>query len=265
MVKKTEHTFMVCAYKESPFLEESIISLLEQSVKTNIEIATSTPNDYISGIADKYKLGIHINDTSSGIAGDWNFAYSKAQTELVTLCHQDDVFKKDYLENIMSALSSNEDVLIVFTDYAEIKKDKHITQNLLLIIKKIMLLPLRWKCNQTNIAIRRAILSFGCPICCPSVTYSRKNLKNFSFSNKFKCNLDWDAWERISREKGRFVYINKTLTLHRIHEESETSVSIADKTRHEEDSKMYEKFWPVPIASLLHKLYSLSEKSNKEK
>ena len=52
----TNHTFAICAYKESPYLEECITSLMEQTVKSEIFIATSTPNKYIDDIAAKYNL-----------------------------------------------------------------------------------------------------------------------------------------------------------------------------------------------------------------
>ena len=62
-----EHTFAVCAYKESPYLEECIKSLKNQTIKSNILIATSTPNDYIKGIADKYAIPYYINEGEGGI------------------------------------------------------------------------------------------------------------------------------------------------------------------------------------------------------
>ena len=46
-----KHTFVICAYKESEFLEECILSLKKQTVRSNIFIATSTPNKYIDDIA----------------------------------------------------------------------------------------------------------------------------------------------------------------------------------------------------------------------
>ena len=52
---KTNHTFAICAYKESPYLEECIESLINQTVKSNILIATATPSQYIDDIAAKYK------------------------------------------------------------------------------------------------------------------------------------------------------------------------------------------------------------------
>ena len=49
-----EHTFVICAYKESPYLEECVKSLIRQTIKSNIIIVTSTPNSYIEDIAGKY-------------------------------------------------------------------------------------------------------------------------------------------------------------------------------------------------------------------
>ena len=54
----TNHTFAICAYKESPYLEECITSLMEQTVKSEIFIASSTPNKYIDDIAAKYNLKV---------------------------------------------------------------------------------------------------------------------------------------------------------------------------------------------------------------
>ena len=50
------HTYVVCAYKESPYLEKCIESLKKQTVESRILVATSTPNELISGICEKYDL-----------------------------------------------------------------------------------------------------------------------------------------------------------------------------------------------------------------
>ena len=67
---KDQHTFAVCAYRESAFLEECVTSLLAQTVPSSILIATSTPNDHISGIATKYGIPLYINKGVAGITGD---------------------------------------------------------------------------------------------------------------------------------------------------------------------------------------------------
>ena len=49
---------------------------------------------------------------------------------------------------------------------------------------------------------------------------------------------------------------------HRIHEESETSNSIANNVRQTEDYEMFLKFWPKPIVNILMKYYVKSLKTN---
>ena len=51
-----KHTFAICAYKESKYLEACIQSLKKQTVKTNIILVTSTPNQYIEDLCKKYEI-----------------------------------------------------------------------------------------------------------------------------------------------------------------------------------------------------------------
>lgn len=113
-----------------------------------------------------------------------------------------------------------------------------------------------------NRFIRRRVLSLGNPICCPAVTYNKSLLGNFVFDTELKTNLDWAAWEEISRYKGRFIYVTEPLIGHRIHKESETSNTIENKKRASEDLMMLKKFWPSIIAGLIFHFYKKSEKAN---
>lgn len=262
---KNSHTFVVCAYQESPYLEECIQSLLNQTVKTTIVIITSTPNDYIKKIADKYKLSLLINSGKKGIAADWNFAIECVQTSLVTLAHQDDVYDKDYARMMINTLNRCEHPLIAFSDYSEIRNGKVVTTSKLLSVKRAMLMPMRLKRLWKNIGVRRMILALGNAICCPSVTLVKDNLQMPVFVNNMKSNIDWQAWETISKSEGEFVYIPVQLMKHRIHEASTTSELIEEKGRREEDLFMLRKFWPDWIASVIGWFYRSSEKSNKLK
>ena len=55
------HTFAICAYGESPYLEECIQSLLNQKTESKILIATSTPNSQILEMGEKYDIPIFVN------------------------------------------------------------------------------------------------------------------------------------------------------------------------------------------------------------
>lgn len=63
-------------------------------------------------------------------------------------------------------------------------------------------------------------------------------------------------------EQRGVLYCNEILMAHRIHEESETSAVIGDNLRSKEDYEMFLKFWNRPVAKVLTKIYSLSEKEN---
>lgn len=255
------HTFAICAYKESRHLEKCIVSLRKQTVKSKIIMITSTPNNYITEIAGKYGIELFVNE-NGGITEDWNYAYNKAVTDYVTITHQDDIYFPQYAKSVVDNMKERKKPIIGFSDYVEIRNDKKISSNKLLKIKRLMLMPLRISMFQKNKIVRRMILSLGCPICCPSVTFFKKNIEGNPFQSGFRSDEDWEAWEKLSRVKGDFVYVPKKLMGHRIHEESETTNILGDNARQKEDYIMYKKFWPECIAKRLAKVYSLSEKSN---
>lgn len=260
---KYQHTFAICAYKESPYLEACIKSIHEQTVRSNVLIATSTPNDYIKQLSEKYSVPLYINEGEKGITQDWNFAYKMAETELVTIAHQDDVYLPHYTEEILKLKAIAKNPLIIFTEYGELREERVVLNNDLLKIKHIMLYPLRFKIFWNSKFIRRRILSLGNPICCPAVTFVKTNLPEEVFTHGFRSNEDWEAWEVLSMLKGAFCYSKQIGMYHRIHEGSETSIIIGDNARTQEDFVMFCKFWPRPVAKLLAKIYASSEKSNK--
>ena len=256
------HTFVICAYGESKYLEECIVSVKKQTIESNVILATSTPNEYIKVLCGKYNIPIYVNNGETGITQDWMFAVSCAKTPFVTIAHQDDVYFEKYAEYAVEAYIKSKKPLIFFTDYWEIRNGEYTKSNKLLNIKRFMLLPLRIKAFQNKKWIRRLILSFGSAICCPSVAYAVDNLPKPLFFNHFRTNEDWEAWERYSKLDGDFLYCKEPLMAHRIHEESETTATIQETGRSAEDYEMFKKFWPDWIARFLVRQYKESEKSN---
>jgi len=259
----SNHSFVICAYRESPFLKECIQSLLRQTVKSKVLLVTSTPNQYISNIAKNFDIEYVINDGEKGMVQDWNYAYRQAKTKYVTLAHQDDVYSNNYTEEIVKEMKRAKNPLIAFTDYNEIRNDKIIKKNTMLQVKRIMLLPLKFRVLYKSRFVRRRILSFGCPICCPSVTYIKSNAGENFFDNKYINSCDYKTWVNLSNKKGAFIYTSKQLLGHRIYSESSTSLNITANIRQKEDLEILCEFWPKPIARLINKLYSTSENSNK--
>lgn len=258
-----DHTFALCAYGDSPYLEECIHSLKGQKIQSKIILATSTPSPYIDEIAAKFDIPVMINTGEKGIGADWNFAYGCATTPIVTIAHQDDLYEPEYTERMLEQINQAKKTILWFCDYWELRGTERVNDNKNMRIKHLMLSPLKIKAFHKSRFVRRRILSLGCPICCPAVTYVKEQAgeKNI-FSTEMKVSLDWDQWEKQSRKKGEFVYCPEPLMCHRVHEESATTELIASKTRSKEDMEMFCRFWPGWIAKRLEKMYSSSENSN---
>ena len=261
------HSFVVCAYGRSPYLQECVESLVRQTKKSRILIATSTPNEMITAVAEQYNLRVIVNPRKCGIAADWNFALRQTDTRLVTIAHQDDVYEPEYTEKVLKAFRKRQDAIILFTDYRELRGSLDTAsggwktgQSRLVKVKHLMLSPLRVRFLQKSRWVRRRILSLGNPICCPAVTYVKGRTPEPLFHGEMKSNIDWQAWEQLSRQRGAFVYIPEPLMQHRIHEESTTSALVGDHARREEDLYMYRKFWPGKIPELIWWFYGRNEK-----
>ena len=151
--------------------------------------------------------------------------------------------------------------MIAFTDYCELRDGRKTETNELLRIKRFLLSPLKIKGLQNSKFVRRRILSVGSPICCPSVTLVKEHLPEQPvFENNMKSNVDWQAWEKLSRLEGSFVYVPKRLMGLRIHEEATTAKMLKKSERRAEDIYMFCKFWPKPVACLLEMFYKKAEK-----
>ncbi|PWK22639.1 glycosyl transferase family 2 [Arcicella aurantiaca] len=256
-----KHTFVVLAYKESVYLEECILSLINQTEKSTIIISTATPNSFIDSIAQKYNLSLAIRKGVPTIANDWTFAYAQATTKYITLAHQDDIYLPNYTQNLLQK-ASKYDTSIAFCNYYEIRNKQIVKTNLLLFIKRILLLSLGINYVGKSKINKWLCLAFGSPICCPSVMYNKEKLGEWQFDNHFKVNLDWNSWLRVAKMQGAFVYTNKALMYHRIHTQSATTANLDDNFRHKEDIEIFTSLWGKTIGNIISKFYANSYKSN---
>lgn len=263
ILKSVKHTFVVLAYKESKYLESCIKSTLNQTLPTNVIIFTTTPNQRIKSLAKKYGLTLKIGKHSS-IGGDFDAALNATHSDLVTIAHQDDIYDPEYAEQIAKSFLANQGkkVQIIFSDYYEIRGNNKTYHNTNLMIKRVLLTPLKIDFLSNKKWAKRFVLKFGNAISCPAVTFNMKAVHLPLFECDMICNVDWQAWEKLSNQKGSFIFINRPLMGHRIHAESETSKTIESDLRSKEDYVIYQRFWPKKIAKMLTKAYKNSEKSN---
>ena len=204
------HTFVIPAYRESPYLESCIQSLLAQRIKSEIIMITSTENPHIRNLSEKYNIPLFINDKESGITQDWNFGLSRVKTGYATIAHQDDIYDRDYSFKILKYLSRSKRPLIAFSDYYEIRGRHKAYNTGMLRIKRFLLLPLRLQINWGNIFLRRRSLSLGDPIPCPSVTFCLDNIPKPLFKHHYRSCEDWEAWDMLSKLR-EILYMYQSL------------------------------------------------------
>lgn len=260
-----KHIFAVCAYGESDYLDACLDSLAAQESPSAILLCTATPSPRLEETARVRSLTYCVNTAAPNIAGDWNFAMAQAKAhgaDYMTLCHQDDLYLPGYGTAFRKAAQKDPDLLIWFSDYGERRGEETVSATRMLNIKRMLLWPLRIHALQKRRWAKRHALALGDAICCPAVTFNLNRLTLPLFERGMTTNLDWQTWEKLSREKGRFAFTPEVLMLHRIHPGSTTSQVLGEGGRRAQDEAMFRLFWPKPIARLLTHLYAASEKSN---
>ena len=260
MNNESQHTFVVLAYKESSHIQECISALKKQSIPSQIIVSTSTPSEFLNELCNKEKLKLIINPISGNIASDWYFGYSVAKTKYVTLAHQDDIYNENYTKEFVAKMDRFPNALIGFSNYSELICSKVVNNSLNLVIKKILLSPYYVFGHINSNFLKKYSLAFGSPICCPSVMYNKNNVGVFEFNTNMGCALDWDAWLYLSQCAGDFIYIRKNLLQHRIHSIAQSALYIKNGKRAAEELVIFKKIWPKSFATLVSKLYSVSQK-----
>lgn len=252
-----DHTFVILAYKESPYLKACVHSALNQTVKSKVIITTSTPSDFSRSIANSNQIEYIVNDSGkTGVVNDFNFAYTQAQTKFVTLAHQDDLFEPNYASNVIALMDQVEHPLIAFTNTSELIDGKLHKNSLKSFVKQILLFPFLFSKSVGSVFVKKWMLSFGNPINCPTVTFNKALIPNFEFSPEYPILYDWEAWIRLAKEKGSFVYLPQRLVQYRFHDGSVTSSQL-DKFKQEELS-ILKTIWGNFIGKLVFKIYQLN-------
>jgi glycosyltransferase involved in cell wall biosynthesis len=260
-----DHAFVIPAYGSSRFLSACLRSIAAQTLGgSQVIIATSTPSAQLDAVARQYRAPLRVNPRRAGIGSDWNFALDATDASLVTLAHQDDIYRPDYLERMHAALAKVSDALLGFSDFAEATTMGPRPPHLNMRLKQFL-------CRRAfgngdvirTTAARRRLLAWGNPICCPSVVLNRATAPRFQFAEDLRSNLDWEAWLRLAAQPGAFVYVREPLVIRRIHAGSETSALIADQQRLEEDRAMFGRLWPAPIAAIITLVYRASYRANR--
>ena len=279
------HSWAICAYGDSPYLEACLRSVSGQTLRTKAVICTSTPSPYIYELAEKYGMPVLVREGEPGIGRDWNFAYEQAETDLVTLAHQDDIYSSRYAETAVRAKERYPDMSLFTCDaavYKEPASDGTWTERLVSkgkaavrrhlpggdtkisfmtpvgTVKKLLRIPLRVTAWNDMTELKRAAVSLGNPIVCPSCTYDKPMCGPKLWDEELRFTVDWDALVKLSGKRGRWICDERPLMVNRIHKGAETSRLTGNGVREKEESDMFDRLLPPGIADTVKKFYRLS-------
>ncbi len=268
---KKSHAFAVCAYGKSPYLEECVRSLKRQSVPSEVMICTSTPSGWLSRLAEELHVPLYIREGESSLKEDWLFAWRTAGEthRLVTIAHQDDRYHRDYTKHLLAYAGRYPDMTVFASDYVVLRTEERKTQDGtrypvhteltaadgVRFVKMLMRLLLRIRPLSDRTWLKRSVLRFGNPICCPSCTYHYDRIGEAMFRSDSPFALDWENLYELAGMPGRFVCVEKPLLAYRIHDGATTKQCIEDHRRSKDELRMFEKLWPGWAARLLMHFY----------
>lgn len=252
------HTFVVPAFGEPKWIERCLDSIQHQTSTSRVVLTTSTPNAFLSAIAERRRLPLVVNPVRRGIASDWNFALVQGDTPWVSLAHQDDWYDRRYVELCLAHAVATPGSILVYTDATETVEGE--TRDVLNARMKRALSAIAFLGRPAIASTRRRrlLLSFGNPIPCPSAMINRAAVPQFRFPEGWNSNLDWSAWVSLATIPGAFVHVPHPLVHRTLHVDAATTRSLSDRAV--EDDRMFHQLWPSPIAAGLSRIYGASRR-----
>lgn len=203
-------------YNRYKLLLQCLESINNQTYK-NYEVIISNNNssDETKEIISCSDYTIYHHDINLNWYNNWNFCKNKASGDITVLCHDDDIYHKDYLNEVVSCFEKHNDVSLIHTS------SYHFYDNVSTsIIRKQRVDPYITNCSDYLIECSHN----WCNINCPTVAVRSLIYKNIDFDDKY-LSSDYFMWFRILRKGGKICYINKPLVYYRQHKSVKSNIN----------------------------------------
>ena len=216
-------------YNYSNYLYQRVYSILNQNYKIHeLIILDDASKDnslfYMKQIEQKISESVNVkvvvNDINSGNAfNQWQKGINLATGDYVWVAEADDYAKKNFLNEVVSPLKKNNNIVISYADTGFIDSNGYITKNSL--VDQIDILKTNhWNASYVNkgIAEINCYSYLNCTIPNVSGTIIKKGNYDeiFESAKKFHQSGDWFTYLNILN-LGDISFINKTLNYYRVH------------------------------------------------
>lgn len=125
---KCELSVIVPIYNSDKYLEETLISLINQTIFEKIEIilvndgSTDTSEKICKDYSKKFSNIILINKENGGVSSARNKGLENVKTEYVTFLDSDDIVSNDFYEKELNEIK-NENCDILIVDFEKVHED----------------------------------------------------------------------------------------------------------------------------------------------
>ena len=171
-------------------------------------------------ISESVNVKVVVNDINSGNAfSQWQKGINLATGDYVWVAEADDYAKKNFLNEVVSPLKKNNNIVISYADTGFIDSNGYITKNSL--VDQIDILKTNhWNASYVNKGISEinCYSYLNCTIPNVSGTIIKKGNYDeiFESAKKFHQSGDWFTYLNILN-LGDISFINKTLNYYRVH------------------------------------------------
>ncbi len=213
-------------YNYADYLPFAIESVLGQSF-TDFEliIQDDCSKDNTAEVVERYlsdrRLIFETNECNLGLAGNWNRCLSKARGEYLKFVFADDLLASpDCLARMSSVLDRDRSVSLVTSARNIIDSESR-------LVHVLSEFGSRSCTADGHKIISYCLLRLTNFIGEPSAVMFRRADSGRGFCPRYAHALDMEFWFHLL-EKGRFVFIDETLTSYRVHPRQKTNENVAN-------------------------------------
>jgi len=257
-------SIITASYNYEDYIKETIESVINQTY-TNWEMiivddgSKDNSVEVIKSYCEKdsrIKLFQHEGGINKGLAETVKLGISKARGEWIAFLESDDKFMPECLEEKVEIIKENPNIKFIFSDLETFGSGKtNFDKNsAYLLIKK----KLASKKPLMDLSLELLKQNF---ICTFSIVMVKKNLiEECNFNTPVNAFLDLWLWAQIA-QKTKFYYLNKPLTMWRIHSQSFINNYKGDMELFQEGIESFYK--KINIASFFAKIRKLKRLKKK--
>jgi glycosyltransferase involved in cell wall biosynthesis len=236
-------TFGIPYYRGLAFLQRAIESVFAQrSSNWRLVIVDDGSDEPAEALVLQYRdprVRYLHNETTLGMAENWNRCLDLAETDLVTLLHADDELLPNYAALMAAAALEDPDAVAFFCRAKVIDGSGC----------PIFSFPDRFKDIQAGWSSQPlrlfgatgiARLLRGCFVMCPTVCYRKSRLQDRRFSPRWKMVLDLDFYSRLLADGKVMIGLPTIAYAYRRHATHATAAYNESLLRFQEEAALYD-------------------------